>query len=97
VNVMASLEERVSRHEGVLEQMNERLGNLEQGQQALRSEMTQGQQAFRSEMTQGQRELRSEIQALHAEIRSNFRWTVGIMLAMWITVMGAVLGALLTR
>ena len=46
------------RLEGTLEQMNERLGNLELGQEAMRAEM-----------------------------RSNFRWTQGVILGMWITVM----------
>ncbi len=61
---MASLEERVSRVEGVIYQMNELLGNLEQGQRTLLS-----------------------------EVRSNFRWTWGITIAMWITIVGAVMGA----
>ena len=65
---MATIEERVSRLEGVLEQMNERLGNLERGQEALR-----------------------------AEVRGNFRWTIGLILGMWASVIAAVLGALLTR
>jgi hypothetical protein len=65
---MASLEERVSRVEGVIDQMNERLGNLEQGQRTLLS-----------------------------EVRNNFRWTLGITIAMWITIVGAVIGALLAN
>ncbi len=44
--------------------MNELLGNLEQGQRTLLS-----------------------------EVRSNFRWTWGITIAMWITIVGAVMGA----
>ncbi len=87
---MASLDGRVSRIEGVIEQMNERIGNLEQGQSALHTELVEGHQALRTELAESQH-------ALRAEMRSNFRWTVGIMLAMWITVIGAVLGALLTR
>ena len=46
--------------------MNERLGNLEQGQRDLRTEM-----------------------------RSNFRWTLGITIAMWGTIVGATIGTLL--
>ena len=48
--------------------MNERLGNLEQGQRDLRTEM-----------------------------RGNFRWTLGITIAMWVTIMGAVIGTLLAN
>lgn len=76
---MTSLEERVSRLEGAVEQMNERLGNIEQNLLALRTEMQQGYQSLQSEM------------------RDNFRWTIGIVLVTWITVIGTVLGALLTR
>ena len=65
---MTSLDGRVSRVEGVIDQMIERLGNLEQGQHCL-----------------------------YAEMRVNFRWTVGIMLAMWITIIGSVLGALIAK
>ena len=65
---MASLEERVSRVEGVIDQMNELLGNLEQGQRTLLT-----------------------------EVRQNFRWTLGITIAMWITIIGAVIGALLAN
>ena len=63
---MASLDERVSRVQGVIERMNERLGNLEQGLHTVQTEM-----------------------------RSNFRWMLGTMLAMWVTVIGTVLGALI--
>ena len=65
---MASLEQRVSPVEGVIDQMNERLGNLEQGQRTLLT-----------------------------EVRQNFRWTLGITIAMWITIIGAVIGALLAN
>ena len=60
--------ERVSRVEGVIDQMNERLGNREEGQRTLLS-----------------------------EARSNFRGTLGITVAMWITITGAVVGALLAN
>ena len=65
---MAAVEAGASRFEGILEQMNERLGNLERGQEDLRG-----------------------------EIRSNFRWMVGLLTGVWVTVLVTVLGALLTR
>ncbi|MBM3943140.1 MAG: hypothetical protein FJ316_09510 [SAR202 cluster bacterium] len=76
---MASLEERVSRQEGTLEQMNERLGGLEANIRELRAEMHEG---FRD---------------MRAELRSNTRWIIGLIIVQWVTVMAAVLGALLTR
>ncbi|MCS7207542.1 MAG: hypothetical protein NZ951_06395 [Dehalococcoidia bacterium] len=48
---MATFEERVARQEGVLEQVNERLGNLERGVDALRPEMGTRFEAQRQEMT----------------------------------------------
>ena len=63
---MATLDARVSPIEGVIDRMDERLGNLGQGQRDLPTEM-----------------------------RSNFRWTQGITIAMWVTIMGAMIGALL--
>ena len=96
---MATLDERVSRIEGVIDQMNERLGNLEQGQRDLHTELTEGQRSLRTELTEGQRSLRTEItegyRSLRTEMRSNFRWTLGITIAMWVTIMGAVIGTLL--
>lgn len=67
---MASLGERVSSIEGIIGQINERLGNLERGQGELRQE-------------------------LRAEMQNNFRWLMGTMLAMWVTIIGVVVGALL--
>ncbi|MCE2403851.1 MAG: hypothetical protein J4F43_01695 [Dehalococcoidia bacterium] len=63
---MATLAARVSPIKGVIDRMDERLGNLGQGQRDLRTEM-----------------------------RSNFRWIQGITIAMWVTIMGAMIGALL--
>ncbi len=74
---MATLDERVSRIEGVIDQMNERLGNLEHGQRALDDKVTDTERSLRTEM------------------RSNFRWTLGITIAMWVTIMGAIIGTLL--
>ena len=85
---MATLAARVSRIEGVIEQMNERLGNLEQGLRDLHSELTGEQRSLRTDIAEVQRSLRTEM-------RSNFRWTMGITIAMWVTIMGAVIGTLL--
>ena len=63
-----ALEQRVSRLEGVLEQINERLGALER-----------------------------DVRDLRAEMRGQFRWMVGLMVVQWVTLLGAVVGALLAR
>ncbi len=43
-------------------------------------------------LERGQGELRQE---LRAEMQSNFRWLMGTMLVMWVTIIGVVVGALL--
>lgn len=68
---MATVEERVSRVEGNLEQINARLANLEANLIELRREMI-----------------------------ANFRRIIGAIIAMWVTIMGAIAGLfniLLTR
>ena len=69
---MTTLEERVSRLEGIIEQISERLGNIERS-------IEHGQESLR------------------AEIRSNFHWTLGAIFTTWLTLIGTVLGVLLTR
>ncbi len=61
-----SLEERVARIEGILEQMDKRLNHLE-----------------------------SEIGGIRGEIRSLFRWTVGLIIGVWATVITLMLPILL--
>ncbi|MGC8936830.1 MAG: hypothetical protein ACP5KV_05655 [Candidatus Methanomethylicaceae archaeon] len=61
-----SLEERVARIEGILEQMDKRLNHLE-----------------------------SEIGEIRGEIRSLFRWTVGLIIGVWATVITLMLPILL--
>ena len=48
--VMVTLEERTSRLEGITEQINERLGNLEHGQASLRQELQTEIHHLRDEM-----------------------------------------------
>ncbi|OIP26532.1 MAG: hypothetical protein CO103_02780 [Chloroflexi bacterium CG_4_9_14_3_um_filter_45_9] len=77
-----TLEERVSRLEGVVEQMNERLGRIEGDIAGLRQEMG----GLRQEMT----ELRK---SLYRELHTNFRWTMGTIIVMWVTVICAIIFA----
>jgi tetrahydromethanopterin S-methyltransferase subunit G len=68
-----SLEERVARIEGILEQMDKRLNHLE------------------SEIG----EIRGEIGGIRDEIGSLFRWTVGLIIGVWATVITLMLPILL--
>ena len=67
-----SLEERI---EGILEQMDKRLNHIET---ELRD--------FRSELRGEVAGLRSEISGVRSEVSSLFKWTVGLTLGMWVTV-----------
>jgi predicted nucleic acid-binding Zn-ribbon protein len=100
------VEERVSRLEGAIEQINERFGNLERGQDTLkaelRAEMAQLRAELRAEMVQLSPELRAELRAemselraeLRADMRANFRMTMWVTLALFTPVMVTAVGAL---
>jgi len=61
-----SLEERLTKVEGILEQMDRRLNHVE-----------------------------TEISDLRSEIRSLFRWVIGLILGMWVTIMMTLIPILL--
>ena len=89
------LEERVSRLEGALGQMNERLGGIETNIASLRQEMNANITGLREEMNANNASLRQEmntaIVGLHGEIHTNFRWTMGTVLVMWVTIICTIL------
>ena len=41
------------------------------------------------------RDLRSEFRDLRGELRMNFRWTIGIIITMWVTIILAIVGVIL--
>jgi predicted nucleic acid-binding Zn-ribbon protein len=96
------VEERVSRLEGAIEQINERFGNLERGQDTLkaelRAEMAQLRAELRAEMVQLRTELRAELKSemseLRTDMRANFRMTMWVTLALFTPVMVTAVGAL---
>jgi len=77
-----SIEERVSKLEGALEQMNERLGGIESNIASLRQEMG----GLRQEMNNAIGELRHDL-------TTNFRWTMGTVVLMWVTIICTILFA----
>ncbi|HLG30949.1 MAG TPA: hypothetical protein VI387_12125 [Candidatus Brocadiales bacterium] len=84
---MPELEERQAKVEGVLEQIDKRLDHLESDVSSLRSEIN----SLRDEMHSGMNSLRGEIGELRAKIDTNFRWLVGIMITMWVTMILAII------
>jgi len=83
---MATLEERVSRIEGTLEQMNNRLGTVEADLRDLRKEMVA---SFG--------DMRGEFQRLQDRIATLTYWLAGLMFGSWLTVMGTLIGGLWLR
>ena len=74
------LEERVARVEGVLEQMDKRLGRVEAEIKELRQEIG-------AEI----RELRAEIRKLDERFYSFMKWIIASLASMWATLMAAIL------
>ena len=68
-------EERLSKLEGVYEQVNERLRDLTQGQDSLREEIRQGDAAIREEMNSRFNDLAQAVRDVDANLRAEIRQT----------------------
>jgi predicted nucleic acid-binding Zn-ribbon protein len=77
---MSSLEERVARIEGILEQMNKRLNHLENEIRDLR--------VYVESEIKG---LRGEIGDLRRDLNNRFLWMLGVQITMWVTIILAIL------
>jgi predicted nucleic acid-binding Zn-ribbon protein len=77
---MSSLEERVARIEGILEQMDKRLNHLENEIRDLRAYVE-------SEI----KSLRGEIGDLRRDLNNRFLWILGVQITMWVTIILAIL------
>jgi predicted nuclease with TOPRIM domain len=76
----SSLEERVARIEGILEQMDKRLNHLESEIRDLRAYV---EIEFKS--------LRGEIGDLRRDLNNRFLWMLGVQITMWVTIILAIL------
>jgi uncharacterized coiled-coil protein SlyX len=90
---LMEIDERVAKIEGTLEQMNERLnhietdiGTLHADLGILREEMKTEIRDVREKLESNTRDLRGEMKDLRGEMRSNFKWTMGLMITMWVTI-----------
>lgn len=72
-NYKISLEERVAKMEGTLEQMSDRLNHIESDIRELRGQMN------------------ANTNELRDRIDSNFKWTLGILISMWVTIILAII------
>ena len=82
-------EERISRLEGAYEQVDSRLSDLTQSFELLRVEMIRANEALRAEMIQAN-------EALRDEMNKRFNNLYVLLGGAWITVMGALIGLILT-
>ena len=57
--------------------------DLLQLRQELKAEIAQLRQELKAEMTQLRQELRQEIAQLRRDMKINFRWTMGLIIAIW--------------
>ncbi len=90
---MPELEERQAKIEGVLEQIDKRVGRLESGItrledkiDLLRDELLGKIDSVDSKIDSVRDGLLGKIDSLRNEGNTNFRWLMGIMITMWVTV-----------
>ena len=93
-----SLEERVARIEGTLEQMDKRMeyfggeiSGLRTEMGGLRSEMKTEMGGLRTEMGGLRSEMERRFAKVEEEMRTNFRWIVGMNIMMWVTIIIAII------
>jgi len=68
------LEQRLARIEGILEQVDRRISNMEHDFRE-----------FRGEVDKRLAELGHEMNEMRREMSSNLRWTIGVMVSLWLS------------
>ena len=84
--------DRLGRLEGIIEQINDRLGSLERRMSSLESKLEARIGSLRSDLEAQMGSLRSNLERridlLEDSHRRDFRWLIGTMIGMWATMMG---------
>jgi predicted nucleic acid-binding Zn-ribbon protein len=80
----SSLEERVARIEGILEQTDKRLNHLESEIRDLRAYVEGEIKGLRNEIM-------SEIGDLRRDLNNRFLWILGVRITMWVTIILAMI------
>ena len=73
--------DRLGRLEGIIEQINDRLGSLERRMSSLEIKLEARINSLKSD-------LESRMNSLESSHRRDFRWLIGTMIGMWATMMG---------
>lgn len=76
--------------EGAFEQIDRRLGRVEVKLVSLRRELHQQISAVREE-------LKGEINSVGEDVRSLYRMTLSVLIPMWVTPVGVIIGIALTH
>lgn len=92
---------RIGRLEGIIEQINDRLGSLEARVSDLEARMSRLEarmsslesslKARMSSLEARMSDLEARMSRLESSHRRDFRWLVGTMIGMWVTTMGLLL------
>ena len=91
--------DRLGRLEGIIEQINDRLGSLERRMSSLEAQMSSLESRLEarinslksdleSRMSSLKSDLESRMSSLESSHRRDFRWLIGTMIGMWTTMMG---------
>lgn len=87
--------DRIGRLEGIIEQINDRLGNLEARMNSLESNLEARMSSLESNLEARMSSFKDSLEArmsrLESSHRRDFRWLVGTMIGMWVTTMGLLL------
>ena len=101
-----ALEERVARMEGILDQMDKRLGRVEAELKelreetrveirGLREEMRNEINGLREEMREGFRRIDDKFQRMDDRFYSFMKWIIAALIGSWATLMAAILTLML--
>ena len=97
-----ALEERVAKVEGILGQMDKRLGRVESELKELRNEMTLEIRGLRQEMKGEIAGLREEMKGMREDFRrmddrfySFMKWIIAALIGSWATLMAAIIASTL--
>ncbi len=88
---MNVMEERISKIEGIISQMNERLNHIGNEVTSLRSEISDTRNSLKSEITSLRSEISDTRNSLRSEISGVRNWMFGILIPMWVTIIIAVI------
>ena len=94
--------DRIGRLEGIIEQINDRLGSLERRMSSLEAQMSSLRSDLESRMGSLESKLEARMNSLKSDLESrmnslesshrrDFRWLIGTMIGMWATMMGLLL------